>query len=184
MACYRVNCSYTFTLLLGCLCPACVLSSSWSIGHLWITVSLEELKECEFPQCYSVAMLVFVFLFQLLFARGSLVELLISSNIARYAEFRSVTRVLTWLDGRLQPVPCSRADVFATHHVTVVEKRMLMKLLTVCMEYESSSKEFEGTLCLTCCLYKYNSNSFGARTCLIWNLNTASGLLLVFCVVF
>jgi len=81
---------------------------------------------------------------KLLFARGSLVELLISSNIARYAEFRSVTRVLTWLDGRLQPVPCSRADVFATHHVTVVEKRMLMKLLTVCMEYESSSKEFEG----------------------------------------
>lgn len=81
---------------------------------------------------------------KLLFARGSLVELLISSNIARYAEFRSVTRVLTWLDGHLQPVPCSRADVFATHHVTVVEKRMLMKLLTVCMEYESSSKEFEG----------------------------------------
>lgn len=167
-----------------CLCPACVLSSSWSVGHLWITVSLEELRECEFPQCYLVAMLVCVFLFQLLFARGSLVELLISSNIARYAEFRSVTRVLTWLDGRLQPVPCSRADVFATHHVTVVEKRMLMKLLTVCMEYESSSKEFEGTHCLTCYLYKCNSNSFGARTCLIWNLNTTSGLLLVFCVVF
>ncbi|KAJ9600791.1 hypothetical protein L9F63_001071, partial [Diploptera punctata] len=81
---------------------------------------------------------------KLLFARGSLVELLISSNIARYAEFRSVTRVLTWLNGRLEPVPCSRADVFATHHVTVVEKRMLMKLLTVCMEYENSAKEFEG----------------------------------------
>lgn len=81
---------------------------------------------------------------KLLFARGSLVELLISSNIARYAEFRSVTRVLTWLDGRLEPVPCSRADVFATRHVTVVEKRMLMKLLTVCMEYENSSNEFEG----------------------------------------
>ncbi|XP_021937749.1 rab proteins geranylgeranyltransferase component A 1 [Zootermopsis nevadensis] len=81
---------------------------------------------------------------KLLFARGSLVELLISSNIARYAEFRSVTRVLTWLDGRLESVPCSRADVFATRHVTVVEKRMLMKLLTACMEYENSSKEFEG----------------------------------------
>lgn len=182
MACYRATCSFTFTFLLGCLCPACVLSSSWSVGHLWITVSLEELRECEFPHCYLVAMLVCAFFFQLLFARGSLVELLISSNIARYAEFRSVTRVLTWLDGRLQPVPCSRADVFATHHVTVVEKRMLMKLLTVCMEYESSWKEFEGTYCLICCMY--NSNSFGARTHLIWNLNIASGLLLVFYVVF
>lgn len=56
-----------------------------------------------------------------------------------------MTRVLTWLDGRLESVPCSRADVFATRHVTVVEKRMLMKLLTACMEYENSSKEFEGT---------------------------------------
>lgn len=56
-----------------------------------------------------------------------------------------MTRVLTWLDDSLEPVPCSRADVFATRHITVVEKRMLMKLLTVCMEYENSSDEFEGT---------------------------------------
>ena len=94
----------------------------------------------------NVIVLRLFFYLQLLFARGSLVELLISSNIARYAEFRSVTRVLTWLNGRLEPVPCSRADVFATHHVTVVEKRMLMKLLTVCMEYENSGKEFEGKI--------------------------------------
>lgn len=71
---------------------------------------------------------------KLLFARGSLVELLISSNIARYAEFRSVSRVLTYLAGRLEPVPCSRADVFNTKNVSVVEKRMLMKLLTLCVE--------------------------------------------------
>lgn len=81
---------------------------------------------------------------KLLFARGSLVELLISSNIARYAEFRSVSRVLTWLDGRLETVPCSRADVFATKHVTVVEKRMLMKLLTLCVEYTPDTNEFDG----------------------------------------
>lgn len=81
---------------------------------------------------------------KLLFARGSLVELLISSNIARYAEFRSVTRVLTWLNGRLEPVPCSRADVFSTKNVSVVEKRLLMKLLTACVEHEDANKEFEG----------------------------------------
>ncbi|XP_046394320.1 rab proteins geranylgeranyltransferase component A [Ischnura elegans] len=84
---------------------------------------------------------------KLLFARGSLVELLISSNIARYAEFRSVSRVVTWLqeegEGRLEPVPCSRADVFATRNVSVVEKRMLMKLLTSCMERENHPEEFE-----------------------------------------
>ena len=74
-------------------------------------------------------------------ARGSLVELLISSNIARYAEFRSVTRVLTWLGSRLELVPCSRADVFATRHVSVVEKRMLMKLLATCLEQQQLEVE-------------------------------------------
>ncbi|XP_034245153.1 rab proteins geranylgeranyltransferase component A 1 [Thrips palmi] len=81
---------------------------------------------------------------KLLFARGSLVELLISSNIARYTEFHAVTRVLTWLDGELNAVPCSRADVFATRHVSVVEKRMLMKLLTGCMDSDNLVQEFQG----------------------------------------
>ncbi|XP_061706331.1 rab proteins geranylgeranyltransferase component A 1 [Cydia pomonella] len=82
---------------------------------------------------------------KLLFSRGPLVELLISSNIARYAEFRCVTRVLTWLDGKLAPVPCSRADVFATEAVGIVEKRQLMKMLTSIVGYneEEMNNEFK-----------------------------------------
>ncbi|XP_076397043.1 rab escort protein isoform X2 [Megachile rotundata] len=81
---------------------------------------------------------------KLLFARGELVELLISSNIARYAEFRAVSRVATFMDGKLTQVPCSRADVFANKTVSVVEKRMLMQLLTSCMEQGADSPEFDG----------------------------------------
>ncbi|KAL3265341.1 hypothetical protein HHI36_009549 [Cryptolaemus montrouzieri] len=73
------------------------------------------------------------------FARGNFVELLISSNIARYAEFRSVSRVLTWINGNIEVVPCSRSDVFANNKVSVVEKRMLMKLLTSIEEEEKSA---------------------------------------------
>lgn len=82
---------------------------------------------------------------KVLFSRGPLVELLISSNIARYAEFRCVTRVLTWLEEHLVPVPCSRADVFATEAVSIVEKRMLMKMLTSIVGYndEEMSNEFK-----------------------------------------
>ncbi|XP_073967172.1 rab escort protein [Choristoneura fumiferana] len=80
---------------------------------------------------------------KLLFSRGPLVELLISSNIARYAEFRCVTRVLTWLDGKLAPVPCSRADVFATEAVGIVEKRMLMKMLTSIVAYNEEEMDNE-----------------------------------------
>ncbi|XP_046488159.1 rab escort protein isoform X2 [Neodiprion pinetum] len=81
---------------------------------------------------------------KLLFARGELVELLISSNIARYAEFRAVSRVATYMDGKLTQVPCSRADVFANKTVSVFEKRMLMQLLTSCMEQGADSPEFNG----------------------------------------
>lgn len=81
---------------------------------------------------------------QLLYARGELVELLISSNIARYAEFRAVSRVATCMDDKLVQVPCSRADVFANKTVSVIEKRMLMQLLTSCMDQGADSPEFDG----------------------------------------
>jgi len=73
---------------------------------------------------------------RLLYARGSMVELLISSNISRYTEFKSITRVLTQIDGRIEHVPSSRADVFGTKHISVVEKRILMKFLSHCVNHK------------------------------------------------
>ena len=71
---------------------------------------------------------------RLLYSRGDMVELLISSNISRYTEFKSVTRVLTSIDSRLEQVPSSRSDVFNTKQISVVEKRILMKFLTACTQ--------------------------------------------------
>merc|ERR1719370_471661 len=82
---------------------------------------------------------------RLLFARGPMVELLISSNISRYTEFKSVTRVLTLLDGKLEQVPSSRSDVFNTKHISVVEKRVLMKFLTQCLQEEEGEEELDKT---------------------------------------
>ena len=45
-----------------------------------------------------------------------------------------MTRVLTMLNGSLEQVPGSRADVFNTKHISVVEKRILMKFLTWCLQ--------------------------------------------------
>lgn len=78
---------------------------------------------------------------KLQFARGDFVELLISSNIARYSEYRSVSRVLTWLNDRLETVPCSRSDVFANNKVSVIEKRMLMKLF---LALDADEQEYTG----------------------------------------
>lgn len=81
---------------------------------------------------------------KLLFSRGPLVEALISANISHYAEFKSVTRILTYMDGHVEEVPCSRADVFSSSVISIVEKRMLMKFLTFCLDYEQQQDQYEG----------------------------------------
>uniref|UniRef100_A0A8C4SES2 Rab proteins geranylgeranyltransferase component A n=1 Tax=Erpetoichthys calabaricus TaxID=27687 RepID=A0A8C4SES2_ERPCA len=82
---------------------------------------------------------------KLLYSRGSLVDLLIKSNVSRYAEFKNVNRILTYQNGSVEQVPCSRADVFGSKQLTVVEKRMLMKFLSFCIEYEQHPEEYERT---------------------------------------
>lgn len=95
---------------------------------------------------------------KLLYSKGPLVDLLITSNIARYAEFRNISRVLTWMNGELQEVPCSRADVFATKQVSVVEKRMLMKLLNDILNPEKVWSEETGTFEESLRKYKLSEN--------------------------
>ncbi|XP_053811810.1 rab proteins geranylgeranyltransferase component A 1 isoform X1 [Vidua chalybeata] len=80
---------------------------------------------------------------KLLYSRGLLIELLIKSNVSRYAEFKNATRVLAFREGKVEQVPCSRADVFNSRQLTMVEKRMLMKFLTFCLDYEQHPEEYQ-----------------------------------------
>uniref|UniRef100_A0A669PMT0 Rab proteins geranylgeranyltransferase component A n=1 Tax=Phasianus colchicus TaxID=9054 RepID=A0A669PMT0_PHACC len=81
---------------------------------------------------------------KLLYSRGLLIELLIKSNVSRYAEFKNATRILAFREGKVEQVPCSRADVFNSRQLAMVEKRMLMKFLTFCLEYEQHPDEYQG----------------------------------------
>ncbi|ROJ62536.1 Rab proteins geranylgeranyltransferase component A 1 [Anabarilius grahami] len=80
---------------------------------------------------------------KLMYSRGALVDLLIKSNVSRYAEFKNIGRILTCRNGKVEQVPCSRADVFASKQLTVVEKRMLMKFLTFCLDFEQHPEEYQ-----------------------------------------
>ena len=77
------------------------------------------------------------YMIQILYSRGEMVEVLISSGICRYAEFKNVSHIYMYdaSEKRLVPVPCSRADVFNSKEITMVEKRLLMKSLTICTDY-------------------------------------------------
>ncbi|NXH68939.1 RAE1 geranylgeranyltransferase, partial [Hydrobates tethys] len=80
---------------------------------------------------------------KLLYSRGLLIDLLIKSNVSRYAEFKNATRILAFREGRVEQVPCSRADVFNSRQLAMVEKRMLMKFLTFCLDYEQHPDEYQ-----------------------------------------
>lgn len=80
-----------------------------------------------------------VLLFQMNYCNGKLVDLLISSNICRYTEFRAVDKVLTALNRKLDIVPGSRADIFTKKNVSIIEKRLLMKFMTQCVEFDKST---------------------------------------------
>lgn len=80
---------------------------------------------------------------KLLYSQGLLIDLLIKSNVSRYAEFKNVTRILTFREGKVEQVPCSRADVFNSKELTMVEKRILMKFLTFCLDYEQHPDEYQ-----------------------------------------
>ncbi|KAL2770636.1 rab proteins geranylgeranyltransferase component A 2 [Daubentonia madagascariensis] len=80
---------------------------------------------------------------KLLYSQGLLIDLLIKSNVSRYAEFKNVTRILAFWEGKVEQVPCSRADVFNSKELTMVEKRMLMKFLTFCLDYEHYPDEYQ-----------------------------------------
>ncbi|XP_025065747.1 rab proteins geranylgeranyltransferase component A 1 isoform X2 [Alligator sinensis] len=80
---------------------------------------------------------------KVLYSQGLLIDLLIKSNVSRYAEFKNATRILVFREGKVEQVPCSRADVFNSKQLTMIEKRMLMKFLTFCLEYEQHPDEYQ-----------------------------------------
>ncbi|XP_037944543.1 rab proteins geranylgeranyltransferase component A [Teleopsis dalmanni] len=86
---------------------------------------------------------------KIIYSSGALVQLLVSSNICRYAEFRAIDRVCTIFHDNILNVPCSRSDVFNTKDLSIVEKRLLMKFLNLCLTFgenkcEEDAAEYRG----------------------------------------
>uniref|UniRef100_T1HXA5 Rab proteins geranylgeranyltransferase component A n=2 Tax=Rhodnius prolixus TaxID=13249 RepID=T1HXA5_RHOPR len=80
---------------------------------------------------------------KIIFSKGPMVELLIRSGVSRYTEFVSVHNVLLYLNSTIESVPYSKSDVFSTRTVSVVEKRMLMKLLQEIQNFNYDSLKEE-----------------------------------------
>ena len=96
---------------------------------------------------------------QVMFCRGSLVEMLMKSNCGRYVEFRALNQIFSPVNGDLEQVPCSRADMFTTKSVSMIDKRKMMRFLSFCAEFESHPEQYQGM--------STNSCSYSKRTLIL-----------------
>lgn len=71
-------------------------------------------------------------------------ELLTQSNCSRYTEFKAVGKVYRVCEGCVEQVPCSRADLFSSQAVSMLEKRRMMKFLSFSSDYTSHPEAFQG----------------------------------------
>ncbi len=122
------------------------------IGYRWAPVSSPEFDISRNVNLQDVVALNRNFsldiINQSVLAAGWDVDLLIRSGAARYVEFKSIERIFiarhSKHDGasgedskgfKLEPVPCSRADVFSTSELSLIEKRLMMKFLRLSQDW-------------------------------------------------
>ncbi|KAI1300100.1 hypothetical protein EDD11_006319 [Mortierella claussenii] len=82
---------------------------------------------------------------KLLYSRGPLTNLLISSGIGKYLEFKLLERTAVYeaLTDKVEMMPTSKEDVFVSKALSLKEKRLLMKFLQFAVDYENQKDVWE-----------------------------------------
>ncbi|KAK3820090.1 MAG: GDP dissociation inhibitor-domain-containing protein [Benniella sp.] len=82
---------------------------------------------------------------KLLYSRGPLTNLLISSGIGKYLEFKLLERTAVYEASadKIEMMPTSKEDVFVTKALSLKEKRLLMKFLQFAVDYENQKPVWE-----------------------------------------
>ncbi|CAL8148348.1 unnamed protein product [Orchesella dallaii] len=82
---------------------------------------------------------------RLIAAREDIIQVLITSNVSRYLEFLKISRLLTNLpppnEHLIESIPLSRADIFTSKSLSLVEKRSLVKLIEAVLQPTSSTQD-------------------------------------------
>ncbi|KAJ1968996.1 hypothetical protein IWQ62_000906 [Dispira parvispora] len=75
---------------------------------------------------------------KLTYCRGPLVDLLVSSGVGKYLEFRGMGQLYLVENERIIRAPNSKEDIFTSKELSLVEKRKLMKCLTALIDPDTS----------------------------------------------
>ncbi|ULT98441.1 hypothetical protein L5515_002956 [Caenorhabditis briggsae] len=87
---------------------------------------------------------------KILVSKGNMVQTLCDSQVSHYAEFKLVNRQLCPTQDKntensakimLNPVPCSKGEIFQSSVLSILEKRALMKFITFCTQWSTKPTE-------------------------------------------
>eukprot|EP00162_Nutomonas_longa_P006177 comp16767_c0_seq1/m.27254 comp16767_c0_seq1/g.27254 ORF comp16767_c0_seq1/g.27254 comp16767_c0_seq1/m.27254 type:complete len:185 (-) comp16767_c0_seq1:54-608(-) len=79
---------------------------------------------------------------QLVFSRGPFVDLLVRWGVNTYHEFKALdSTYVVDAAGECMRVPASKGDIFQSKSLSLVEKRLLMRFLTDCMEFSEKQQQ-------------------------------------------
>ena len=85
---------------------------------------------------------------KVLFAKCNIVPTLVRSGVSRYVDFKDMKDLYLFRDGNFVRIPASKGDMFQNRDINPKQKRVLMKFLTQCLEYdpETTPASWEGWL--------------------------------------
>lgn len=84
---------------------------------------------------------------KLLYSRGDIIELVISSGAGANLEFKLLDESYVMIDDAIELVPGSRQEIFANTDLSLLEKRKLMKLLTSTLTFDQEDpSSYQGTI--------------------------------------
>lgn len=72
-----------------------------------------------------------------------MVDLLVSSNISRYLSFKNITRLVCVDQWKPIEIPFSRQSVFMSNDISLIEKRLLMRFMQVCVDKEKHADQLQ-----------------------------------------
>ena len=71
---------------------------------------------------------------------------MIQGGVSQYLEFKPVVTGIMWTESGFRQLPCNKSEIFKDQHLTLREKRSLMRFIEAVPEIARSEEEFNGVL--------------------------------------
>ncbi|EGC34784.1 hypothetical protein DICPUDRAFT_98103 [Dictyostelium purpureum] len=81
----------------------------------------------------------------LLYSRGALVKLLISSSASKYLEFKSLDQNYLYINKKVHPIPSTKGSIFKDSAFSLKEKRLIMKFFESIKDLKSPEEPEKST---------------------------------------